>query len=349
MTDIGGQSAVVRASQLVTWLVREKVIARNWIDHLDLLDASKFESTSTGIESIMDEKAREFLITNQSQMMYTECQQLVEMMSSGVDGQNKTLFTRKYKSVDLLSWLSILKTYEDQRLFIAEKLRSFKLASREIVSVRKQISDFGLRLAELDPKRHACEIESRTVEEKLIFMRTKFHITDTVDPASAIEAFFKDDYQRRSREATKLMQSPVILEQWEDYCSHFPYFEKPCTSLNLFQYRLIMEELTAFLQASGNDLASEFSKVRDSIADALCYDFADSARKAIAEYNRLCSTLREDKVGRRILDIETRIRAEISRSNERLAELTETRKILLIEIKRDIETVTGKQVDILDD
>jgi hypothetical protein len=111
-----------------------------------------------------------------------------------------------------------------------------------------------------------------------------------------------------------------------------------------------MEELTAFFQASGNDLvANEFSKVRDSIADALCNDFADSTSKAIAEYNRLCSTLREDKVGRRICEIETRIRAEISRSNERLAELTETRKILLVEMKRDIESVTGKQVEILND
>ena len=350
MTEIIDPSAVfIRSSQLVTWLIKENVIARNWIDALDSLDEAKLESSRNGMESIQDETARGFLTSNQSQMMYPECKQLVQMMSIGIDGQSKTLFTRKFKSPILLSWVSILKSYEDDRLFIAEKLRAFKQASREAGSLRKQISEFGLRLAELDAKRHACAIETHTIEEQLKFMRMKFGLRDDVDAAAAIEAFLKEEYQSRAAETKKLMQAPRITQQWEEYCVLFPDFEKPSSTLELAQYRLIMEELTAFLQAAGHDLANEFAKVRDSLADTLSYDVADATSKAVAEYNRLFSTLHEDKAGHRLSEIESRFRAEIARSSERLAELTEVRQALIEDMKRDIESVTGKRVEILDD
>ena len=299
-------------------------------------------------DGIQDSRAREYITINGGQMDYSRCKELVRMLCEGKDGEQKTLFTRKYKNSIVNRWISILEAYETKSLYIAEKVRAIKLHSTEISALRKQISDFGLKLADVHTKaeKNAQDISQLRVE--LQTLTSELGIGGYGGEQNEIRSAMDKKRDNLVKTARARSETPEYLAVWNEYKTRFPDIESPNDKLDIERLHLIAEELLAFYSISDTSREPLIESTRDAIVHALAFNAELEASKKFEQVTALKNACEHNKEAKRLTEIEQRFRAEITRCEERISEVTSLRDLLVQSLNGDLSTKSFGTIQLVD-
>jgi predicted RNase H-like nuclease (RuvC/YqgF family) len=338
--------ASVNASQLSSLLVKRGILGTHWSDELDKLEEDREKLILEG--GIEDSRTRDYITINTGQVDFSRCRDIVKMLCDGKDGEQKTFFTRKYKSNILNRWISILETYETKSLYIAEKVRAIKQQSTEITALRKQISDLGLKLADVHDKveRNAQDISQ--LRDQLGTLKSELGILGDGNGETEIRSAIEEKWNDLVKTAKVKSESPDFLAVWKEYMTRFPGIESLNHVSDLDRLHLIAEELLAFYKISDSAKVSLIESTRDAIVHALAFNAEAEAAKKIAQVAALKNACEHNKESKRLTDIEQRFRAEIARCEERIYEITMLREILVASLNEDLTSKSMESIQLVD-